>query len=69
MIVLCECYKWFVIGLVFITLLLIIFIYNFNSNKDEITLERILTAKVIIFGGPRRKFTASEVIYELLLST
>ena len=69
MIVLCECYKWFVIGLVFITLLLIIFIYNFNSNKDEITLERILTAKVIIFGGPRRKFTASEVIYELSLST
>ncbi|XP_015754957.1 PREDICTED: intraflagellar transport protein 52 homolog [Acropora digitifera] len=29
-------------------------------NKDEITLERIITAKVIIFGGPRRKFTVNE---------
>ncbi|CAH3162276.1 unnamed protein product [Porites evermanni] len=30
------------------------------TNKDEITVERIATAKVIIFGGPRRKFTANE---------
>jgi len=30
------------------------------TNKEEITLERIATAKVVIFGGPRRKFTASE---------
>ncbi|KAL9981305.1 hypothetical protein ACROYT_G009992 [Oculina patagonica] len=30
------------------------------TNKDEITIERIITAKVMIFGGPRRKFTASE---------
>ena len=43
-------------------------LYNFyicfyldSRNKDEITLERIGTAKVIIFGGPRRKFTANEV--------
>ena len=34
---------------------------SFFRNKDEITLERIIIAKVVIFGGPRRKFTASEV--------
>lgn len=35
--------------------------YLDSRNKDEITVERIATAKVIIFGGPRRKFTANEV--------
>lgn len=35
--------------------------YLDSRNKDEITVERTATAKVIIFGGPRRKFTANEV--------
>lgn len=29
-------------------------------------MERIITAKVIIFGGPRRKFTVNEVRENLL---
>ncbi|KAK3710183.1 hypothetical protein QZH41_010581 [Actinostola sp. cb2023] len=29
-------------------------------NKDELTLDKILTAKVLVFGGPRKKFTAME---------
>lgn len=40
---------------------IIICFYLDSRNKDEITVERIGTAKVIIFGGPRRKFTANEV--------
>ena len=49
---------------VYIINVLIFIAYIFISNKDEITLERIITAKVMIFGGPRRKFTASEVTCE-----
>lgn len=34
----------------------------FCSNKDELTQDKIQTAKVLVFGGPRKKFTAMEVI-------
>ncbi|XP_031570684.1 intraflagellar transport protein 52 homolog [Actinia tenebrosa] len=29
-------------------------------NKDELSLEKIVTAKVLVFGGPRKKFTSVE---------
>ena len=35
--------------------------WNVSLQRDDITLERLKSAKLIIFGGPRDKFSASEV--------
>eukprot|EP01047_Picozoa_sp_COSAG01_P031024 COSAG01_NODE_2184_length_8207_cov_30.628762_3_plen_374_part_00 len=34
--------------------------YRCQANKDEITLERLKEADVVVFGGPRERFTSAE---------
>ena len=35
--------------------------WNVNLQRDDLTLERLSTARLVIFGGPRDKFSANEV--------
>lgn len=35
--------------------------WNVSLQRDDITLERLSAARLVIFGGPRDKFSASEV--------
>ncbi len=32
-----------------------------RSNKDEIALDRLSRANLVVFGGPRERFSSSEV--------
>ena len=35
--------------------------WNVGLQRDDITLERLSGARLLVFGGPRDKFSASEV--------
>ena len=35
--------------------------WNVGLQRDDITLEKLSAAKLVVFGGPRDKFSASEV--------
>lgn len=35
--------------------------WNVSLQRDDITLERLSAARLVVFGGPRDKFSANEV--------
>ena len=39
--------------------------WNVSLQRDDITLERLNAAKLVVFGAPRDKFSASEVLQSL----
>ena len=42
-------------------LVLLFITYTFHSNKDDVTLNNLMKAKLVIFSHPREKFTSGEV--------
>ena len=38
------------------------FVFCCHSNKDEVTLNNLMKAKLVIFSHPREKFTSAEVV-------